>query len=647
MLIIRGIWLLVLVLVYLAHHQHFNSCKDGQVLNAFFFGMIGLLALKVVVNICLIYHSSKGNISECSFRRHVAQVLYVKLALFIMEVVWLVMGTYWATFEYKNCDFIIVGTVRAMVSLAWIGVFVFTIMFIFLFSPLGNDSSSVDDASNIWRRRCRLICCSFRADDSLTSDAYSDIAKLVSVYFQGLDLVPSDIAAGLLLVGRQQKSSYDNMATSSSHQLYGDRHNVLGITESPGSTPFQAAPWMTVQKACSVMKFALAAYGWPFYSYSHLPFGCCVLCCTSPRVSLSEDQLEGADCCSCNLVSIEKHMDEHKSSCDIHYVSLTNQLFINPFSIFLDHDLQAVVIAIRGTLSPKDAIVDLTAFADIIHESFPKSYKAHKGMIKSAQNLLERLKRDNLLGRAFNNEHANYDLIVCGHSLGAGVAAILSMLLKPDYPDVQCISFSPPGGLLSEEAYKASMEYTMSVILGDDLVPRLSIQTMQDLKVDVMTALNDCPYPKYQIFCSLPFRALKCNRCLLDETDSSMTRPLVQNTHSPQNSYTIETITNSDAHTNIQEAVESRDLLRLQTPFYAPGCIMYITPASNVDDRPCCSSEEEYTWRWAGQSEFLFLKVTPRMGADHMPNNVLNALTKLLSDTPDSIIVESQQTLST
>jgi len=40
--------------------------------------------------------------------------------------------------------------------------------------------------------------------------------------------VPSDIAAGLLLVGRQHKSSYDNMATSSSHQLYGDRHNVLG-----------------------------------------------------------------------------------------------------------------------------------------------------------------------------------------------------------------------------------------------------------------------------------------------------------------------------------------------------------------------------------------------------------------------------------
>jgi len=35
-----------------------------------------------------------------------------------------------------------------------------------------------------------------------------------------------------------------------------------------------------------------------------------------------------------------------------------------------------------------------------------------------------------------------------GHSLGAGVAAILAILLKNDYPNLKCISFSPPGGLL-------------------------------------------------------------------------------------------------------------------------------------------------------------------------------------------------------
>lgn len=55
------------------------------------------------------------------------------------------------------------------------------------------------------------------------------------------------------------------------------------------------------------------------------------------------------------------------------------------------------------------------------------------------------------------------------------------------------LSISSP---YSEDAYRASREHTMSVILGDDLVPRLSIQTMQDLKVNIMTAINDCPYPK-------------------------------------------------------------------------------------------------------------------------------------------------------
>ena len=58
----------------------------------------------------------------------------------------------------------------------------------------------------------------------------------------------------------------------------------------------------------------------------------------------------------------------------------------------------------------------------------------------------------------------------------------------------------------SEDAYRASREHTMSVVLGDDLVPRLSIQTMQDLKVSVMTAINDCPHPKV----IYKYRCCKC-----------------------------------------------------------------------------------------------------------------------------------------
>ena len=38
-----------------------------------------------------------------------------------------------------------------------------------------------------------------------------------------------------------------------------------------------------------------------------------------------------------------------------------------------------------------------------------------------------------------------YQLVVTGHSLGAGVASVLALLLKPIYPDLICYSYSPPG----------------------------------------------------------------------------------------------------------------------------------------------------------------------------------------------------------
>ncbi len=41
-----------------------------------------------------------------------------------------------------------------------------------------------------------------------------------------------------------------------------------------------------------------------------------------------------------------------------------------------------------------------------------------------------------------------YDLVCVGHSLGAGTAAILAILLRQEYPNLHCYSFSPPGGLL-------------------------------------------------------------------------------------------------------------------------------------------------------------------------------------------------------
>ena len=46
--------------------------------------------------------------------------------------------------------------------------------------------------------------------------------------------------------------------------------------------------------------------------------------------------------------------------------------------------------------------------------------------------------------------YMQYKLVITGHSLGAGVAAVLALLMEDDSTckGVQCFSFSPPGGLM-------------------------------------------------------------------------------------------------------------------------------------------------------------------------------------------------------
>ena len=73
-------------------------------------------------------------------------------------------------------------------------------------------------------------------------------------------------------------------------------------------------------------------------------------------------------------------------------------------------------------------------------------------MVQSALYIHNKLESENLLGRAFSHNPErgtpDFQLVLVGHSLGAGTAAILALLLRHDYPSLHCYAYSPPGGLL-------------------------------------------------------------------------------------------------------------------------------------------------------------------------------------------------------
>ncbi len=95
--------------------------------------------------------------------------------------------------------------------------------------------------------------------------------------------------------------------------------------------------------------------------------------------------------------------------------------------------------------------------------------------------------------------YPDYDIVVTGHSLGAGVAGVVAMLLKAKFPNIRCFAFSPPGCVVSENIVPQTQDFICSVVVGDDLVPRLSYHSMRILKRSVLNAIENCELAKYEI----------------------------------------------------------------------------------------------------------------------------------------------------
>ena len=90
-----------------------------------------------------------------------------------------------------------------------------------------------------------------------------------------------------------------------------------------------------------------------------------------------------------------------------------------------------------------------------------------------------------------NGENAGYRLLLCGHSLGAGAAALAAALLRLRFPQlfptvtaddqgkarqnkVHVYAFAPPPVLDHDSAVAAS-SYCTTIINNADIIPRCSL----------------------------------------------------------------------------------------------------------------------------------------------------------------------------
>ena len=176
-------------------------------------------------------------------------------------------------------------------------------------------------------------------------------------------------------------------------------------------------------------------------------FRCCLSCCG--RKGLPE--VVDDNCCYCNYAALKRMLNV--GDVEVIYTTFHVDVGETPFFVAIDYTKSKIVVSIRGTLSMKDVLTDLNAEGDVLPLNPPRDdWLGHKGMVQAAVYIKNKLLEENLIERALAHNPAkntaDFGLVLVGHSLGAGTAAILALLLKPDYPSLKCFSYSPPGGLL-------------------------------------------------------------------------------------------------------------------------------------------------------------------------------------------------------
>ncbi|NXX80141.1 DGLA lipase, partial [Urocolius indicus] len=599
-------------------------------------GYLGILLSCMIAEVAIIWLSMRGSILYTEPRDSMQYVLYVRLAILVIEFVYAIVGIVWLTQYYTSCNDITAKSVTLGMYLE--RGFVVCITVLCVFDPTGRTFVKLratkrrqrnlrtynlrhrleEGQASSWTRRLKVFLCCTRTKDS-QSDAYSEIAYLFAEFFRDLDIVPSDIIAGLVLLRQRQRAKRSAVLDEANNDILAFLSGMPVTRNTKYLDLKNTQEMQRYKEVCYYMLFALAAYGWPIYLMRKPTCGlcrlarscsCCCLCPSRPRyapgVTIEED-----NCCGCNAIAIRRHfLDENMTSVDIVYTSCHDAVYETPFYVAVDHEKKKVVISIRGTLSPKDALTDLTGDAERLPvEGHHGTWLGHKGMVLSAEYIKKKLEQEMVLSQAFGRDLGrgtkHYGLIVVGHSLGAGTAAILSFLLRPQYPSLKCFAYSPPGGLLSEDAMEYSKEFVTAVVLGKDLVPR-QLEGFRRQLLDVLQRSNK---PKWRII-------VGATKCI----------PKSELPEEPEEN----SVTSNRLWTHPSDLTIA---LSASTPLYPPGRIIHVVHNHPAEQCCCCEQEDPtYFAIWGDNKAFNEVIISPAMLHEHLPYVVMEGLNKVLEN---------------
>uniref|UniRef100_A0A0N4Z6I7 sn-1-specific diacylglycerol lipase n=1 Tax=Parastrongyloides trichosuri TaxID=131310 RepID=A0A0N4Z6I7_PARTI len=614
---IRFFWFVLMLM--LQGLYNFKLCEEARYFKVFVLLLI-LNFCTIIICICIAVEAGKGTILQVEKRKNVSKLLYVKMTLFILEGICTAVASIFLFLDRNDsCNAKII--ILAALILETILLLLFTIGVLLVFSKHGDKHLDYYTIQN--KKTLRQILKYFRlANDHEINRALDEVADILTAFFLDNDFVISDIAAGLVLyLNKNDKKE--------------PKYEIINDNDVPD--------WMKITELNKTARFteiALAVYGWTSFialnSNKRVMWqfikniNCCCCCCKKEDEENKALQLNVK--AFMMLTGIQKE--------DLLLVSPENTFFEIPFIVCLDHSTNSIVITIRGSASIHDFVTDLSlrehivsidVDPDITVKGDEIKVKTHEGMIIAAKTILTKINNSGILEKAFT-DYPSYDLIITGHSLGGGVGSLITLLLKQKYTrNIKCYAISPPGCVLDIEGRKYLKNSVLSIIIGEDIVPRMSYHSLFKLKCSIEEELYRTRMKKYEILTKGIFKLfVKKEKVHVSEIDNenSLFEYDVRQPAIPSDDFIEEPIT--ETRVNMRHTTYQADRVKL----LPPGQLLHIQLENDV-----------VNWRWITPECLSEIHLSSRIALDHFPYAITTALQKIKEKSNIPISEETSTSL--
>ncbi|BFG43013.1 hypothetical protein CerSpe_292860 [Prunus speciosa] len=158
------------------------------------------------------------------------------------------------------------------------------------------------------------------------------------------------------------------------------------------------------------------------------------------------------------------------------------------YYIGIDHRKKLVILGIRGTHTVYDLITDVVSSSD--GEVTFEGYSTHFGTAEAARWFLS-----HEMGtiRKCLEKYEGFKFRLVGHSLGGATAALLAIMLRKKSatelgfnPEiVSAVGYATPP-CVSKELAESCSSYVTTVVMQDDIIPRLSVASLTRLRSEIL-----------------------------------------------------------------------------------------------------------------------------------------------------------------